>query len=57
MTLRETLTIAERNARHYRRGTMAWEVLMHLLTDLGFYGLDKREGFVVAWLNGVRFEI
>ena len=63
MTLRETLDAAERAANYYRRGTLAWPVLMQRLLDLGMYAIDRHaviepsERGIVAWYNGVRFEL
>ena len=41
----------------YRNGGLDWHALMGMLADRGFYLVGRRGPYIVAWLEGVRFEL
>lgn len=41
----------------WRRGLLAAVLAVEAIVGLGFYGVTVGERGIVAWLNGVRFEI
>ena len=51
------INVADRLAGYWRSGQAAAIAVEDLLTDLGFYAVVFGERHVVAYLNGVRFEL
>jgi hypothetical protein len=56
-TLIRTLNTADRVAAMWRTGDVAARVALDELIAQGFYAVDIGERSIVAWLDGVRFEL
>lgn len=52
-----TINQADAIGKLWRTGAWAAVLAVEALVGLGFYGVSVGERGIVAWLNGVRFEI
>ncbi len=52
-----TINQADAIGKLWRQGTWAAVLAVEALVGLGFYGVSVGERGIVAWLNGVRFEV
>jgi hypothetical protein len=55
--LLSTVQEGDRLATLYRQGIAAAVVIEDRLMDLGFCGIDFQGRNVIAWLNGIRFDL
>ena len=57
MTLSDKVYSALTIADEWRTGHRLWTSVVRTLYDRGWYGVAEREGKVIAYFNGVRFEL
>lgn len=55
--LLRTLDRADKLVGFYREGKLVSVILEDELIDLGFYAIEIEPRRVVAWLDGIRFEM
>ena len=53
----DRMNTAYRLAEWYRRGTLAWIVLLDQLVERGFYAVERKGDEVIAWHTGIRFSL
>jgi hypothetical protein len=57
VTLIGSINTADRIADLWRGGRVAALIAQERIAELGFYAVTVGEHTIVAWINGVRFEM